>query len=637
MRILFLALSFLCLLAAGVAADTITSLPGGGLWNDAATWDLGVVPGEYDDVVITPYRVSVDGDAICLSLYVLNTAILEGEQSTPDNELTVLGDVLLDGEFADSSYPFIIRIGGDIDNRGIWTNHTTIITGEGVHDIAMDTIVPFASKLVLDEEATGSLYATTPLLNSNDIRLNGGSLTLAPGSDLTFMWGYLDGGEIFCNGNTIDMGTDTVLQYLNLDQAVLAGRLRCGHLVSATGGLTNMGEMSNFSSQGNSAATVEGGFVNHGTVRNDNYGFQLFISGDVANHGLMTQSTLFLDGVGEQHLSQGPDRQFDCQIYLPEFQGGTLIADTDLTFNDILNLGSGELILTEGATVKFLNYGYLVDGFLTADGNDLIMEGNSFVRDLSVSDAVLRGVVKVEDVTTFTGGVLVADILENRQYFPSTARVNGDLLNEGLIRDQNHPFTIRITGDLGNSSFMTNTLVVLDGADDQAVGTGDGIGVGEMRLESGLSGGGYQWYRDGQMLSGETNAALSFFAGIGYAEFGRYHCEVSGGQISRNITIGEFIDPTGVDEFTPVAQLGRSYPNPFNPKTTFTFSLDRSAHARLCVYDQGGRRVAELVNRNLPAGAHAVEWRPTNLSSGVYLYRLDVAGQVQTGKTVLVK
>ncbi|MCP4549780.1 MAG: T9SS type A sorting domain-containing protein [bacterium] len=80
-----------------------------------------------------------------------------------------------------------------------------------------------------------------------------------------------------------------------------------------------------------------------------------------------------------------------------------------------------------------------------------------------------------------------------------------------------------------------------------------------------------------------------------------------------------------------------SFPNPFNPKTSFSFNLERAAAARLSVHDSAGRRVAVLVDGILPAGAHEVDWRPEALSTGVYLYRLQVGGAVETGKCVLLQ
>ncbi|GEM_PF-1849271 len=84
-------------------------------------------------------------------------------------------------------------------------------------------------------------------------------------------------------------------------------------------------------------------------------------------------------------------------------------------------------------------------------------------------------------------------------------------------------------------------------------------------------------------------------------------------------------------------KLNQNYPNPFNPNTTIQFSLPESSHATLEVYNMLGQRVATLVNETLTAGTHTANFDASDLSSGVYLYRLQAGNEVQTRKLTLVK
>lgn len=84
-------------------------------------------------------------------------------------------------------------------------------------------------------------------------------------------------------------------------------------------------------------------------------------------------------------------------------------------------------------------------------------------------------------------------------------------------------------------------------------------------------------------------------------------------------------------------QLMQNYPNPFNPTTNIAFTLPQSGHAQLDVFDMLGQRVAVLVNETLSAGAHTAVFDAGNLSSGVYLYRLQAGNQVQARKLTLIK
>ncbi len=90
-------------------------------------------------------------------------------------------------------------------------------------------------------------------------------------------------------------------------------------------------------------------------------------------------------------------------------------------------------------------------------------------------------------------------------------------------------------------------------------------------------------------------------------------------------------------EIPNAVSLKQNYPNPFNPSTTIEFELDKSTFTKLTVFDVLGRKVRELVNEIRPAGTNTIEFNATNLASGIYLYRLETNGVVQTKKLTLIK
>jgi photosystem II stability/assembly factor-like uncharacterized protein len=83
--------------------------------------------------------------------------------------------------------------------------------------------------------------------------------------------------------------------------------------------------------------------------------------------------------------------------------------------------------------------------------------------------------------------------------------------------------------------------------------------------------------------------------------------------------------------------LEQNFPNPFNPTTTFRYSVPTTSHVRLQVFNALGQKVATVVDGVMEAGSHAIAWNAENLASGVYFYRLEAAGSVQTKKLALVK
>jgi len=83
--------------------------------------------------------------------------------------------------------------------------------------------------------------------------------------------------------------------------------------------------------------------------------------------------------------------------------------------------------------------------------------------------------------------------------------------------------------------------------------------------------------------------------------------------------------------------LGQNYPNPFNPRTVVRFSLTVISNTTLKIYDMMGREVQTLVNERLQAGTYEATFDGSNLSSGVYFYRLTSGNFTQTKKLTLLK
>lgn len=72
--------------------------------------------------------------------------------------------------------------------------------------------------------------------------------------------------------------------------------------------------------------------------------------------------------------------------------------------------------------------------------------------------------------------------------------------------------------------------------------------------------------------------------------------------------------------------LLQNYPNPFNPTTTINFDLRINGKVSLKIYNVLGQEVATLVDRDMNAGTHKVNFDASNLASGVYIYRIYVKG-----------
>lgn len=78
-------------------------------------------------------------------------------------------------------------------------------------------------------------------------------------------------------------------------------------------------------------------------------------------------------------------------------------------------------------------------------------------------------------------------------------------------------------------------------------------------------------------------------------------------------------------------------PNPANPMTTITYSIEEPSYVKLVIYSVTGQRVATLVDSYISAGKHSVVFNGSKLASGVYLYNFKSKEFIKRGKILLVR
>ncbi|MEO8398650.1 MAG: T9SS type A sorting domain-containing protein [Ignavibacteriaceae bacterium] len=110
---------------------------------------------------------------------------------------------------------------------------------------------------------------------------------------------------------------------------------------------------------------------------------------------------------------------------------------------------------------------------------------------------------------------------------------------------------------------------------------------------------------------------------------------------SWELTINIMATPTSVEETSSGVpnnfELLQNYPNPFNPSTKIEFHITETSFTSLKIYDLLGREVSSLLNEDLTPGKYAINFDGKNLSSGIYLYKLDSGKFSQTKKMILLK
>ncbi|MGA2669101.1 MAG: T9SS type A sorting domain-containing protein [Ignavibacteria bacterium] len=86
-----------------------------------------------------------------------------------------------------------------------------------------------------------------------------------------------------------------------------------------------------------------------------------------------------------------------------------------------------------------------------------------------------------------------------------------------------------------------------------------------------------------------------------------------------------------------VYSLEQNYPNPFNPATTISYSIPKAGNVKITVFDVLGRELYVLVNEFKKPGSYSVDFDASELSSGVYFYRIEAGDFRDVKKMILVK
>lgn len=150
---------------------------------------------------------------------------------------------------------------------------------------------------------------------------------------------------------------------------------------------------------------------------------------------------------------------------------------------------------------------------------------------------------------------------------------------------------------------------------------------------------------EGDVDAGTSDAVELTFDATGLIE-GDYLADIvittnGGDPVTVPVTL--HVSNTGVEgRIASELVLFGNYPNPVGPATNIYFSIPEPSRASVSVYDVAGRLVRTIESESLPAGRHELTWNGRNrdgerVSSGVYFYRLEAAGESRNAKLLVIR
>ena len=110
--------------------------------------------------------------------------------------------------------------------------------------------------------------------------------------------------------------------------------------------------------------------------------------------------------------------------------------------------------------------------------------------------------------------------------------------------------------------------------------------------------------------------------------------------IRGNIIFMPFIFQTSINENSVQPNnfvLYQNYPNPFNSSTRIEFYLKEKDFVRIEIYNSLGEKIKEFINQELSVGKHSIDFNASQLTSGIYFYRIVTSNFIATRKAIHVK
>jgi len=155
----------------------------------------------------------------------------------------------------------------------------------------------------------------------------------------------------------------------------------------------------------------------------------------------------------------------------------------------------------------------------------------------------------------------------------------------------------------------------------------------------------YNVYRDSVLHAAGVTGTMYIDVNVSGNHYWNITAVYDGGwesEFSETVGAGPWpgTDPNSIPLVT---DLNGNYPNPFNPETIISFSTTELVEkTEIIIYNLKGQKIKTLLNEILPAGIHSIIWNGTdnngkNVSSGVYLYKMQAGNYSETKKMLLLK
>jgi hypothetical protein len=640
------------MMAPALSAATITSTGTGGNWNATATWVGGVVPGAADDVVIANgATVAINADVAIASLTVGQgvSGMLTFDFAAV-RKVTVTGNITV---AAGGTFTAQTPISTTGDLGALSTSITNVAsTANIVNGMNIGTTTGIAAGTTVASFTANTI--TLSLASTNAMAIVGAVLNIGYDDTLAI------GGNLTNNG-TFDMsrgisagichvifnkagdqtisgtGTPTRFRSITLDKTAVANKVIASINVTAAG--TPLTFLAGTWEQTAGRFTGTSGTINAGSATATGCALNIIGSGSASIFSnLNIFGTLLVNTTDSLIVGSGASKIDLTNISgaVATFTRGTVVVygkmSTAAVTNTTIN-GANIIIDPRGFTTTDYAFrsttGTAINPFTFTSGTITILNPNPTAGaspELAASSSVVPNISGTASFILGQGAGTVASAAGYRINLNNVCALNDLTINTGSVGVAlqtnvtiKGTLTVKSSGTLSGSFFWKASRYVYNGSVAQVTGSimPDTVKCVTINNPLGVTASKALTITDtlflvSGTLSGPYTAGTTVSGGTGVREVGM-----------------------GMPREFPVV---RNYPNPFNPSTQIQFSVVRDGYAALTIYDMIGREVAVLFGGKVEGGVmYETEFNASNMPSGIYIARLQSAGQMATQKLVLMK
>jgi hypothetical protein len=227
------------------------------------------------------------------------------------------------------------------------------------------------------------------------------------------------------------------------------------------------------------SVTALGDVTNNGTITSSNYQFTLYVEGDFANAGSVSNYQINFNGSTTQYISCAAGFTFNCSSIYHSDLTHNLEAQTDLEcYGTNFSMNGGTMVFPAGLDLTLtLHGGSLDDGTYEFNDGTLFMDGSAVIYSLTdIYDATLDGTVTIyENDVTMNGNIINSGTLINRTNAHRTLTIAGNFTNNGTVNSSNYDLSVYISGDIVNNGVWTPYGTYLNGTAKQYLTCGSGF------------------------------------------------------------------------------------------------------------------------------------------------------------------